>query len=591
MSTQPLPSHSGFVRHLGSVLRFLTSGMSTAALVIAVAAPSATARADGPERIETVVISSSPITSVAESIVSLRIPLPDTVGPHPAACDRLSYLRYRDVAGPARSADADGVLVAQPGIFEGAGAFDSLARNTVAAAAEQGRHLEFWALDRRSNCLEDHLGRQAGLTARDVHLAIDYYYRGAEIDGRRFGGVVPDDQLGWLGHVGVAQTVQDQYDLLTAELPDPVSRKRKTLCGGHSLGGVLTAFFAEWDFGGAAGADQCAGYFALDSAIDTSLSALNGIPDFLDLCVGGIGSAAIEAALDRGVLSRVLALPAVINPETMNLLGIAGLAAHLAPDAESDLARYVPGDVNQEATYRLLLSRDAAAAATGSPSVRDFRITNAAALGAFLDANSQPLALLQAGFGFFGGGAVADKDFPAPGDVAAFPALRGLAGMLFGPDRKAIPDQPGGPLYTWLDYDAPAVTLGVPDRDGTLFTDATHEVTDIADLSRSLAAQPLDFTEWYFPMRLAFDVFQARAPEITRHRTHPGGIFANPTLNLIGGAGIVVAAGARSHGETVIAPGYHHLDVLTAAARQSGGQQEIVSTALARFALDRVDRP
>ncbi|MFE7740761.1 hypothetical protein [Nocardia sp. NPDC057455] len=563
----------------------------TTVLVVAAAAPSATAQPNGPERTETAVASSSSITAVAESVVSRRIPLPESVGPRPAACDRLSYLRYRDAAGPARSADADAVLVAQPGIFEGAGAFDSVARNTVAAAAKQGRHLEFWALDRRSNCLEDHLGMQAGLASRDVHLAVDYYYRGADIDGRRFGGVVPNERLGWLGHIGVAQTVQDQYDLLTAELPDPETRKRKTLCGGHSLGGVLTAFFAEWDFGGVAGADQCAGYFALDSSIDTSLSALNGIPDLLDLSIGGIGSAAVEAALDGGALPRVLALPAVINPETMNLLGIAGLAAYLAPDSESDLAAYVPSSLNQEATYRVLVSRNVAAAATGSPSVRDFRITNAAALGAFLDANSQPLALLQAGFGFFDGGTVVDKDFPVPGDVAAVPALRGLTGMLFGPDRKAIPDQPNGPLYTWRDYDEPAVAAGASDRHGVPFTDATHEVTAIADLARSLAAQPLDFTEWYFPMRLAFDVFQSQAPDITRHRTHPGGIFANPTINLIGGAGVVIAAGWRGHGETVTAPGYHHIDVLTAAARQSGGQPEIISTNLARFALDRVDRP
>ncbi|UGT67764.1 hypothetical protein LTT66_31985 [Nocardia gipuzkoensis] len=75
-----------------------------------------------------------------------------------------------------------------------------------------------------------------------------------------------------------------------------------------------------------------------------------------------------------------------------------------------------------------------------------------------------------------------------------------------------------------------------------------------------------------------------QAPEITRHRTHPGGIFANPTINLIGGAGGVLATGWRGHGETVTAPGYHHLDVLTAAARQSGGQPEIISTHLASFA-------
>ncbi|MGK8522645.1 hypothetical protein ACRS6B_14265 [Nocardia asteroides] len=575
------------MRH--GVLRFLRSAAMTTVLVAA-AAPNATAQPVDPERTETPVVSSSPITSVSETVVSLRIPLPDSVGPHPAACDRLSYLRYRDVAGPARSVDADAVLVAQPGIFEGAGAFDSLARNTVAEAAKHGRHIEFWALDRRSNCLEDHLGMRAGLASSDVRLAVDYYYRGADIDGHRFGGVVPNDKLGWLGRIGIAQTVQDQFDLLATELPDPVARKQKVLCGGHSLGGVITGFFAEWDFGGAAGADQCAGYFALDSSIDTSLSALNGIPDIIDPSLGGIGSATVEAALDGGVIPRVLALPAVINPETMNLLGIAGLAAYLAPDAESDLAHYVPSGFNLEATYRVLLSRNVAAATTGSPSVRDFEITNAAALGAFLDANSQPLALLQAGFGFFGGGTVADKDFPVPADVAAVPALRGLTGMLFGPDRKVIPDQPNGPLYTWRHYDDPAIPGSTSDRHGVPFTEPTYEVTDIADLSRSLAAQPLDFTEWYFPMRLALDVFQSRAPGIAGHRIHPGGILANPTINLIGGAGVVVATGWRSHGETVTAPGYHHIDVLTAAAKQANGQPEIISTNLARFALERIGR-
>jgi hypothetical protein len=40
------------------------------------------------------------------------------VGIHPAACDWLSYLRYRDSEGPAASADADRILVAQPGILD-----------------------------------------------------------------------------------------------------------------------------------------------------------------------------------------------------------------------------------------------------------------------------------------------------------------------------------------------------------------------------------------------------------------------------------------------------------------------------------------
>ncbi len=129
------------------------------------------------DRSETPVASGSPVTDVAESVVRVRVPLPASAGPHPESCDWLSYLRFRHEDGPAESARADKILVAQPGIFEGAGAFDSVARNTVSAAAKSGRHIEFWALDRRSNCLEDRTGVLAGLKAKDVHLAVDYYYR------------------------------------------------------------------------------------------------------------------------------------------------------------------------------------------------------------------------------------------------------------------------------------------------------------------------------------------------------------------------------------------------------------------------------
>ncbi|HKS44054.1 MAG TPA: hypothetical protein VJT49_02855 [Amycolatopsis sp.] len=60
---------------------------------------------------------------------------------------------------------------------------------------------------------------------------------------------------------------------------------------------------------------------------------------------------------------------------------------------------------------------------TGKPSIEDFRLTNAVALGALMDDNPQPLAFLETGVGFFAGGKVADKDIPFPNDVGGNPAL------------------------------------------------------------------------------------------------------------------------------------------------------------------------
>ncbi|MFD8303773.1 hypothetical protein ACFV29_15685 [Streptomyces sp. NPDC059690] len=547
----------------------LTTGALTAA------APDA--HADG-ARVETRVGAAAGVT---ESVVRVKVPLPASFGTRPQACDWLSYLRYRSSAGPTASADADRVLVAQPGILEGAGAFDSVARNTVTRAAEQGEHIEFWALDRRSNCLEDHTGIDSG----DQHTAVDYYYRGRRVNGRTFAGFAGNGQLGWMAGLGIERTVRDQYDLLTTELPDQNLRKRKLLCGGHSLGGVVTGYFATADFDGDpattadAGYNQCAGYFALDTTVSTSLADLSGsIPDDTDLPDVGLGYGAVQAGLDSGVLPRSLSAPVLLNPETMTLLAIAGVGALQNPGGESDLPAYLPSNADIEATNRFLFSKDTAAFLSGSPAVKDFRLTNEAVLGALLDDNSVPLAFLQSSVGFFDGGPVTDKNFPVANGGSQQPGLSGTR-------YKAIPAEPHGPLYTWRDYDR----VGAPDdpghrsSDGTPFTDPGEEVTDIQELARSLARQPLDFTEQYFPTKLVTDIELAGSPQVRRLVVHPDGLTADPTLTVLAGDGLLagrVPAGLHP----VIADGYQHLDVLTAAPVQNDGRPEPVSTHLARFA-------
>ncbi|MFG2576190.1 hypothetical protein [Streptomyces sp. NPDC048481] len=532
-------------------------------------------------RTETPVVSSGPVMGVTESAVRVKAPLPAFFGARPAACDWLSYLRYRSSDGPAAAADADRILVAQPGILEGAGAFDSVARNTVARAAEQGLHIEFWALDRRSNCLEDHTGIESG----DQHAAVDYYYRGRPVGGRTFAGFAGNERLGWMARLGIEQTVRDQYELLVAELPDPAVRARKVLCGGHSLGGVVTGYFATADFDGDrattadAGYRQCAGYFALDTTVSTTLGDLSGsIPDDTNLPDIGLGYGVVQAGLDSGVLPRSLSAPVLLNPETMTLLAVAGLGAVRDPDGGADLPSYLPSGANIEATNRFLFSKDAGAFLTGSPAVKDFRLTNAAVLGALMDDNSVPLAFLQSSVGFFDGGPVADKSFPVANGGTQQPGL-------FGTAYKAIPDRPHGPLYTWRDYDR----VGDPDdpgyrsADGTPFTAAGKEVTALGELARSLAEQPLDFTEQYFPTKLVTDLELAGSPQVKRLVAYPEGLTARPVLTVLAGDGLL-AGRIPADLHPLVADGYQHLDVLTAAPVQNDGRPEPVSTALTAFA-------
>ena len=573
--------------------RATSNGLVVLALLVpGVLAHAPAGRAAVP-RTESPVAGASPVTDVLETEVAVRIPLPAPAGAHPPGCDWLRYLRYRHRGGPAQSARADRILVAQPGILEGAGAFDSVARGTVAEAARQGSHIEFWALDRRSNCLEDHAGVRAGLAAGDARVALGYYYGGKPVDGRRFAGFLDNPQLPWLARVGLEQTVRDQYDLLVAELPDQATREHKVQCGGHSLGGIITGYFAVWDFDGDrgttadAGYRQCAGYFALDTTISTSLADLSGsMPDGM-LPDVGLGYAAVQAGLISGVLPRTVSAPTLINAETMNLLAIAGLAARTDPDGET-LLPALPSNDNIDTTQRILFSKDFGTFLTGSPSVRDFHLTNAAVLGSLLDDNSQPLSFLTASTGFFDGGRIADKNFPVPNDVARDPALGPLAGLL-GTRPMAIPDEPRGPLYTWRNYDR----IGAPDdpayrtSDGRLFSTPAEEVTDLRELARSFAEHPLDFTEQYFPTKLVADIQLSTAPQIKGFVAHPAGLTARPVITLLAGNGLLAGRTLPPEFNVVVAPGYEHLDVLTAAPAQNSGRPEIVSTSLARFAAVR----
>nr|WP_119590425.1 hypothetical protein [Streptomyces scabiei] len=570
-------------RRRGKTFRALR-GVAPAVLLAVGALTAAAPDARGAQtRTETAVASAGPVRGVTETMVRVRAPLPASFGARPAACDWLSYLRYRSSGGPAASADADRILVAQPGILEGAGAFDSVARNTVARAAAQGPHIEFWALDRRSNCLED----RTGVASDDQRTAVDYYYRDKPVAGRTFDGFLGNGVLGWMARLGVERTVRDQYDLLTAELPDQEVRARKVLCGGHSLGGVVTGYFATADFDGDptttadAGHRQCAGYFALDTTVSTSLGDLSGsIPDDTGLPNVGLGHGAVQAGLDSGLLPRSLSAPVLLNPETMTLLAIAAMGALQDPDGEATLPDQLPRTANIDLTNRFLFSEDTPTFLSGTPAVRDFRLSNEAVLGALMDDHSVPLAFLQSSVGFFDGGPVVDKNFPAANGSGAQPAL-------LGREYKAIPDRPGGPLYTWRNYDrvGDADDPGYRSADGTPFTDAGKEVTDIQELARSMARQPLDFTEQYFPTKLVTDLQLADSPQVKRLVVHPDGLTAHPTLTVLAGDGLL--AGRVPAGlDPVIADGYQHLDVLTAAPTQNDGRPEPVSTSLTEFARD-----
>jgi hypothetical protein len=554
--------------------------LAAAGLLVLVAAfpASAGARRIKPgTKVERTVRSSAPDRRlVKESFVRVYAPLPSSAGPHPKACDWVGYLRFRSAHGPRRASRADAVYVIIPGFLGGAGSFDQLARNTVRDAAARRRHVEFWALDRRSNCLEDHRGVSAAARARDPSVGYGYYWGGRPVRGKRFPGWVSQDDAAWLRHVGLEQTLRDWYAVLKAGIPSRRVRSRKVFCGGHSMGGPITAAFAGWDFDGNTrtrgdvGWRQCAGFVGLDTRLSVSPSSSSPASP------SGVLLATTLASDSPYVNS-----PPIV-PETIQLPPIFGVGSYYRPQA-TDLLRELPHSQNIDLAQRFLFSRDAVHFATQIPNIRDFTLTNQVTLAGVFDDNSAPLFFLRSSLGFLTGGPLTDKNFPQPDETLA------------------LPKDPRSPLYSWQNYNqvgAGAAPIPLNDE-GRPYTSREGEVSDIRQFARTTFEAPADFIEQYFPTKLLRDLQNAgngdRSGELS-HLKYDGvakraalivraGDSANNSAPDTGPPVAGPPPNGRPLSRSITIPGYNHLDVLTAARRQNDGRAEPSAKTVASFAI------
>lgn len=536
-------------------------------------------------------MSASPQTDVVSSVVRIRVPLPAYAGTRPEACDWLSYERFRPAGGPADAMQADAVAVLMPGLIEGATAFDPVARNTIREAARRGRSVEVWAIDRRSNCLEDHTGIEATEASGDVETMLGYYYGKKPIEGKTFGGWTRNERF--LAELGVAQTVKDYHAVLTNELPSQPWRESHVICGGHSMGGPLTEVFASWDFDGDAsttedaGYRQCAGFMGFDTRLQGSIKPTGSLDPFTNAMTGGLLAGARDvtlSALRTGVAPRSVDLLG-IGPETMSLLEAVGYLAANEPNSDwSPIVSRVPKSSTTDAFFHISGSSDLTKYLLTKDSMRDVRYTYAGALGQILDDNGAVFGLVRSSFGFFDNAPFRINYLPQ--QLSGVPLL----GTFVTPGRLVLPQRLASkPLVGWRNYDA----LGSGDTQlGKGWTSPAGEVTDFADLSRILHEGPLSLTENYFPIRLLLDLNIAlsgdRSRELVAMR-YPDGITKKPRFVVLAGDGLR-AKSTPATDPSVTLPGYQHLDVLTASERQNSGQPEGSSQAFANLIDQAVPR-
>jgi hypothetical protein len=541
------------------------------------------------QRVETPIVSSSPQTDVVSSVVRLHVPMLPSAAAHVAACDWISYQRWRGTDGPSNPMDADSVAVLFPGVIEGATAFDALARNAIRESARRGRHIEVWGIDRRSNCLEDHAGLDTAEASGNVQDAIDYYYGGKPIDGKKFAGFDVPDRV--LADMSMEQTVTDYNAVLTNELPSQPWREQHVICGGHSMGGPLTEIYAGWDFDGDkttdadAGYRQCAGFIGLDTTLNSgSLDLLNPpttglIGSFTGGLLKSVSNTTISA-IKVGVIPRHVDMFG-INPESMNALEVIASEAEKHPNDEATpLVKAVPADKHMEDFFRVAGSPDLASWALNKANLRNYRYTNMALLGQVMDDNGGVFGLVRTSFGFFDG---------APWRLNRLPAQAGIVpglGQLATPGMLVIPfAQNPQQLSTWRNYDdLPAKAKGI--------TTPAAEVADATQFARAIHEGPLNLTENYFPIRLVADELLLATGTRSggfAHAFYPHATLNKPRIAVIAGDGIL-GASSKPVDPRVIAPGYQHLDVLAAAENQNNGQPELSSQTLSNLIDTAVPR-
>ncbi|MFX0578142.1 hypothetical protein [Nocardia nepalensis] len=531
---------------------------------------------------------------VAVSYVSFRLPLPAGVPAHSQACDRAGFLRYRRVGSPENSRDADAVVVQQQGFGGGAVNSDAVAANTVRSAKSLGRTVEFWAMARRSACLDEMTGFDEALRTGNYLDAVDYYFNAKPIDGRIFPGFKASQDLPILDAMGVERVIRDQYEIMLAELPDQAERQHKFICTGISMGGMVTGLFSDWDFDGNpatqsdAGYNQCAAFAAQDTMVSSDPAAIQNTPIFHDItnAIVGPSNDLLKSGFDSGVLPlRILGPTPVIGTKAMMLYRLAGLAAHLEPDAESQLLAHIH-DPEVEATLAIMFGQSWAALATGGAdgegTIRDYHFTNTALLGVFIDNNSGNFALLQQGVGALSGGPVQEKTFPNPGGAAQIPVLGNYLRISAGPQVRIAPADRDA-LYTWRNYN---------DVGGVAWTAPNHEVADIHEVARQLATgAPTAYWETYFPLRVVVDIAAglggARGGDMVNLRYHN---MSRTKPNFVVYAGdSVVQYGVGTWiptpptAQVEILPGYNHIDTIGAAAMQNNGKPDYSAQYLAEF--------
>jgi len=361
------------------------------------------------------------------------------------------------------------VLVLMPGFLGGANDFDYMARRVIERSA--GR-TAVWAVDRRSNALEDQTGLDAAEAARNPDIAKDYYFHGTEVQGRRFAGFLSGTSVSFESEWGIRTHIEDLDAVITEAIRHYPTAA--VILGGHSLGGSIVPIYAAWNFGDHVGFERLSGVVLLEGAPNPQPGA--AAPAQADYETRGLGT-----GLTRTSLKKLRSGDPVAGLQPfagIDIFVTAEIAAMRTSSLFGDPLGLSPDTDLGQSFYGLLF---------GLRSLPP--MTNRAAFAFGFDNDYEPLFFVRASVG------------EAIGPVGPNPNLPFFVGLgLVGPDDHLLAPIDAAATYDWR----PPSAQAMPDA------------TDLDTLARLLFAGPTNFIEWYFPARLTFDVGVAGTLNVQR---------------------------------------------------------------------------
>jgi hypothetical protein len=185
--------------------------------------------------------------------------IPGAPGPGPSKYDKVFVTKF----GPK---SAKRVLVLMPGFQGGAGDFTLDAREIV----KRVPGLQVWAVDRRSQALEDTSAFADALAGRITPQQAFDYYLGWLVNPAITPHFQPIDpaQFGFAKQWGLSLALQDvRRVVLSAK-----RQGKRVILGGHSLGASMTVAYASWDFAGRPGYEDLDGLVLIDGGLLGSFS-------------------------------------------------------------------------------------------------------------------------------------------------------------------------------------------------------------------------------------------------------------------------------------------------------------------------------